>query len=173
MARSKKTLVVFYSRTGTTRRLAMAIAQRLHADIEEVRDNSDRRGLRGYWRSLLDAVWRRPAKIAPAERDPGLYEVTIIGTPVWASAMSAPIRSYLLAHKPRLGAVAFFCTLGGRGGEAAFAQMARLLEKEPRARCAVTQRDIATGRSDAAVARFATALETVAAVGSRGAIAAE
>jgi flavodoxin len=42
-----KTLVVYYSRTGTTRKVAEAIAGILRCDIEEVVDTKKRSGILG------------------------------------------------------------------------------------------------------------------------------
>ena len=38
----KKILVVYYSRTGVTKKLALSIAQLLQADIEEIIDTKKR-----------------------------------------------------------------------------------------------------------------------------------
>ncbi|HYM04411.1 MAG TPA: hypothetical protein VET85_15765, partial [Stellaceae bacterium] len=140
-----KALVVYYSRSGTTRRLATAIAQALQCDVDEILDAGSRTGVLGYMRSLIEAFRRRPAAIQPAARDVRSYDLVIVGTPVWASAMSSPVRAYLLANKARLRDIAFFCTFGGRGSESAFAQMQELAGKAPRARCALTTGAVRSG----------------------------
>ena len=48
-----KVLVVYYSRTGTTRSLASALAKMLAADLEEICDCSNREGPGGYLRSAV------------------------------------------------------------------------------------------------------------------------
>jgi flavodoxin len=153
-----KTLVVYYSRSGTTRKLAKGIAESLGADIEEIVELRDRRGGRGYVRSLVEALRRRPTPISPAKQDPAAYGLVVVGTPVWVASLSSPVRSYLLANKARLREVAFFCTLGGSGNERAFAQMQELTERPPRSLCAVTAADLAAGRHTARVAAFVNAL---------------
>lgn len=157
-----KALVVYYSRSGTTRTLATAIAQTLGCDLEEIRDTSRRSGALGYVRSLIEAFRRQPSAIEPAAHDPGSYDLVIVGTPVWAGSMSSPVRSYLMANKARLREAAFFCTLGGRGSESAFAQMQELAGRAPRALCAVAASDVRSGRYAAEVARFVKALAAVA-----------
>jgi hypothetical protein len=86
--------------------------------------------------------------------------------------MSSPVRSYLMANKARLRDAAFFCTLGGRGSESAFAHMQELAGRAPRALCAVTASELNSGRYDAAVARFAKELETSSSVRDQRAAAA-
>jgi hypothetical protein len=69
------------------------------------------------------------------------YDLVVIGTPVWAWSLSSPVRAYLTATASQLPEVAFFCTLGARGSESAFAQMTAIVGKKPRAVCAITQRE--------------------------------
>ena len=116
-------LVVYYSRTGTTRKVAKSLAAALHCDSEEVVETSSRSGMFGYLRSVIDARRQVPSRIVAGASDPSLYDLIVIGTPVWAWSLSSPVRAYLLANKPRLPAVAFFCTLGGAGSDQAFGQM--------------------------------------------------
>ena len=49
-------LVVYFSRTGHTRVLAEGIARALGADLEEIRDRTDRTGLLGWLRSGAETV---------------------------------------------------------------------------------------------------------------------
>jgi flavodoxin len=135
-----KTLVVFYSRSGTTRRIAEALSAVLKCDLEEITEPKPRTGFLGYIRSLLEAGCKRPSKILPKKHEVSSYDLVIIGTPVWAWSLSSPVRAYLMATANQLREVAFFCTLGGNGS--AFAQMTAIVGKEPRAACAITQREV-------------------------------
>ena len=109
------TLVVYYSLSGTTRKVAEQIAERLGADLDAIEDANPRRGLSGYLRSALEAG----AKGLPAitsRIDPAGYQTLVIGAPVWVGAMASPLRSYLFGHQGRMPRnIASFCTMGGRG----------------------------------------------------------
>jgi len=156
-------LVVFYSRSGTTRKLASAIAESLGADLEEICDYSDRRSVGGYVRSLLDAIGRRSVDIVPGGRDVGAYDLVVVGTPVWAGMPCAPVRAWLMANKGQLRHVAVFCSLGGRGSDTTFDEMTRLAGRTPLARCKVTARDIRHGNDRALITGFVAALKRKAA----------
>jgi menaquinone-dependent protoporphyrinogen IX oxidase len=160
---NSKILVVYYSRSGTTRTIAQAIERTLSCDIEEIRDRSDRSGMGGYIRACFDSIRNRPGNIDSLRHDPGAYDLVIVGTPVWAHSMSAPVRSFLASHGARLKDVAFFCTLGGSGAGSAFAKMQALLGKKPRATCAITAGEVASGRFAVDVARFVKELVVIAA----------
>jgi menaquinone-dependent protoporphyrinogen IX oxidase len=143
---ASRTLVVFYSRSGTTRKIAQALSDALKCDLEEITEPTARTGLFGYIRSLLEARRRHPSAIVPSKHDVSSYDLVVIGTPVWAWSLSSPVRAYLIATARQLPEVAFFCTLGGSGSESAFAQMAAIVGKKPRAVCAITERETLSGR---------------------------
>jgi len=86
-----KALVVYYSRTGTTRRLAEVLAKALQADIEPVIDTKKRSGTLGYLRSVVEALQKRGAPIEPMRTDPRSYDLVVIGTPVWAWSVSLAV----------------------------------------------------------------------------------
>ena len=153
-----KILVIFYSRSGTTRRIAMTLSATLGSTIEEIVEGRGRDGFLGYWRSIIEARRKRLPNIMPAKNDPSSFDLVVIGTPVWVWSVSSPVRAYLTANKDRLPAVAFFCTLGGKGSETAFAQMQGIVGKPPSATCAITAGDVATGGEVAQLAKFAGAL---------------
>jgi flavodoxin len=149
-----KILVVFYSRSGMTRRIAQALAAALHGDLEEITEPKSRSGFLGYLRSATEARRMRPATIVPAQHDVAAYDLVIVGTPVWAWSLSSPVRAFLMATAARLPEVAFFCTLGGAGSENAFAQMTAIIGKQPRAVCAITQREVLAGNYAGRLAAF-------------------
>ena len=155
---ASKTLVVFYSRSGTTRRIAEALSKALECDLEEIVEPKPRTGFLGYIRSLLEASRKRPSKILPKKHEVSSYNLVVIGTPVWAWSPSSPVRAYLMATADRLPEVAFFCTLGGSGSESAFAQMMAISGKKPRATCAIVQRDVLSGNYSQPLSIFEKAL---------------
>jgi len=120
-----KSLVVFYSRTGTTKKVAESIAKKLEADIEEIVDLTDRKGALGFILGGRDALRKKPTEIKKPEKNPADYDLVVIGTPVWASTMAPAIRVYFSTAK--IKSSAFFCTYGGRGAEKTFADMLELL----------------------------------------------
>jgi len=140
-----KVLVVYYSRTGTTHRLAEAIAREGGFDLEELRDLQPRLGLLGYLRCSLDALLERRTELAPLAHHPGDYDLVIVGGPIWNAGVSSPVRTFLQAYGPRLKQVAFFLTYGGFGEHRAIAQMTHAAGRSPRLVCPVKARRVAHG----------------------------
>jgi flavodoxin len=150
-----KILVVYFSRTGHTRTLARQIAAALRADLDEIQDDSNRRGILGYLRSGSEAWFGRRANIWPPGQPPQAYDLVLIGTPVWRASVCSPVRTYLADHAAELKQVAFFATMGQFGGERALRQMQAACGKEPLATLALTERQLAGSGVVAAVAAFA------------------
>ena len=149
-----RVLIVFFSRTGTTRRLATTLAGMLCADVEEICDYTERRGASGYLRCVIGSWRKRPAQIVPARLDPSQYDLVVVGTPIWAAAVSAPMRAYLLQNRLKMRHVGFFCSLGGLGAEGAFDEMRALAGKAPVAQCKVRAAAVQRGVAAASLERF-------------------
>ena len=64
-----------------------------------------------------------------------------------------------MATASQLPKVAFFCTLGARGSESAFAQMTAIVGKKPRAICAIAQGEVLSGGYSARLSAFEKALK--------------
>ena len=135
-------LIIFYSRTGTTKKIANLIAEILNCDIEEIYDTKNRNGFFGYIKSAIDAMRKKLTTLEKINKNPEIYDLIAIGTPIWVSSMSTPIRTYLVENKEKFKKVAFFCTEGGRGGEKCFKNMAKLCDKTPIAILELTTKEI-------------------------------
>jgi flavodoxin len=123
-------LVVFYSRTGTTRKVAQDIAGLLGCDSEEIIDLKDRSGIiKGYLSAAKEALDKKMAPIQGIRNDPASYDMVIIGTPVWAFTMACAIRTYITANKDKFKRLAFFCTVGGLGAKKTLADMEAICGK--------------------------------------------
>ena len=158
LRRSMNALVVYFSRTGTTRKVAETIASSLGADIEAIHEPLNRLGPRGYLRSGFDATLSRWVPTDALDRDPTRYDLVIVGTPVWGWSLSAPVRSFLSNHARRLHKVAFFVTEGGGGARRVFEQMAQVVAADPVATLALAQRDVERGTASRAVESFLASL---------------
>jgi flavodoxin len=134
-------LVVCFSRTGATLRVAAHVADALGADLDRIEENGSRSGFIGYARSLLEAVAKGLPTIQ-TRRDPREYDLVVIGTPVWAGTMSSPVRAYLHAHAGQFKNVACFAVMGGQGATQTVREM-QLLCGAPDALTQVfTERDV-------------------------------
>ncbi|QQC65983.1 flavodoxin family protein [Paraburkholderia ginsengisoli] len=154
-----RVLVVFFSRTGTTRVLASTLAGMLSADLEEICDLTERSGASGYLRCLADSWRKRPAEIVPAGLDAAQYDLVVVGTPVWAGAVSAPVRTYLFENRSKFRHVAFFCSFGGLGSQAVFDEMRTLAGRAPVAQCEVRAGEVQRGAVAASLALFVSDLK--------------
>ena len=137
-------LVVYYSRSGMTKKIAQAIAEKLGADQEEIISLEERKGLSGYLKSGQEAAQKKLAKIKPPEKKVGDYDLVIVGTPVWVGTMSSPVRTYLNSNLGRFRTVAFFTTQGSIKDQKVFKELTEVLGKDPIATLKVKTKEAAT-----------------------------
>ena len=135
-------LVVYYSSTGNTRKVGEAIASALSADAEAIREVNARQarpqsgGLGNaisFVRAGFRAITGRATPIVDSQFDPASYDLLIVGTPVHAGSVSAPVRTYLQRYADRLSKVAFFCTGGDPENRKVFEQMEEICGAKPTA----------------------------------------
>ena len=81
---TKRILVVSYSRSGATSKVATLLAKNLGADLAPIEEHASREGFGGYVRSALEALARGLPAIR-TQRDPKDYDFVVVGIPVWTS----------------------------------------------------------------------------------------
>ena len=115
---SKKSLVLFYSWSGNTRRIARIIAEKTGADLRELQPETPYS--QNYNAVLSQAKQEIQQKQYPALRpidmDWNAYDVVYLGTPNWWSSIAPPVSSFLHEVMPTDKTIIPFCTHGG-GGE--------------------------------------------------------
>jgi flavodoxin len=159
----KDILVVCFSRTGYTRRIAEQLAAALGADFEAIREHSSRRGLLGYWRSAHQALRGTAIDIEPGTLQPREYSLVVLGTPVWAGNVSSPMRAYIARHRNDFLRVAFFCTQGGSGAPKVLGRMAALCDQSPVSTAFFNDPQIDAGQHAGKLDAFVAALKARAA----------
>jgi len=150
-----KALVVYYSRTGTTKKVGQEIARQLKADSEEILDVKSRLGPIGWLRSGREGKDKKLAEILPINKDPSKYDLVLIGTPNWAANMSSPVRTYL--SKNKFKKTAYFLTGGGNPG-IAFEEMSAIAGK-PVATLVVLSKEVAQNTYSGKVKEFVARLK--------------
>lgn len=147
-------LVVYYSRTGNTRKIAEELADALGCDIEEIIDTKSRSGVLGYLRSGKDARNKSLTVLKDPVNDPAAYDLLIIGTPFWAGHLSTPVRTYMSQNQANFNKVAFFCTAGGDKFAGAFMDMTDLSGISPVGTLGVSGKDLKTGNYHSKIQDF-------------------
>jgi len=137
-----KILLVYYSRTHVTEKIAKSIQNKLNCDIEEITDGGKYNGKLGYMKGGMNASMRRTSKIDPISKNPSDYDLVIIGTPVWASNMATPIYSYLLKYKNDIPDIASFCTCISGGFEKTLQNIDITCGKSALAQMYLTSKDV-------------------------------
>lgn len=126
-------LCIYYSRSGNTRAAAEEIAAALDAELAEITDAQDRSGLKGYFRSGLDAMRRHGSANRPASNgapahglppcDPRLARL--------GGRCASPVRALLKERGGELPRVGYVLTrAGSRKYEEIYDQMDRYLPAE-------------------------------------------
>lgn len=138
-----KSLVVYYSRTGTTKKVGELIAKQLKADSEEILDVTGRMSKWAFVKSCFESALGTRPKIRATKKDPLKYGLVVIGTPVWAGTMSSPVRTYLYEHKFKK--IAFFCTAGADNPQKTFIKLEKTCGMKPLAVLHLRQEQVDKG----------------------------
>jgi menaquinone-dependent protoporphyrinogen IX oxidase len=148
-----KTLVVYYSKTGVTRKAAVAISRMLGSDIEEIVDLKERRGIMGWLTGGRDSTLKNLTDIKRPKKDPSKYNYVVIGTPVWAWTVTPAVRTYITKRCRHLKKVAFFCTNDGSPGNT-FKEMQVVCKKKPLAALSLSKKDMRSGEYFEKIRKF-------------------
>jgi len=150
-----KVLIVYYSRTGHTERVARMLAKATGGELCAITENRSRQGAWGYLRSVWQSTTGGQPAIHKLGRDPAVADLVLIGTPVWGRHLSSPVRSFAHCHRRQIKRVAYFSTERGAGSAGAFDELRHILGRSPVATLSLTEADIGAGRASAQVKAFA------------------
>ncbi|MCM1990939.1 flavodoxin family protein [Oceanirhabdus seepicola] len=114
----KKSVVVYYSFEGSTKRLAEKLSEELNCDSLEIKVVKEitTKGFSKYIWGGRQAMMKKKPELKSYDLDLEQYDNIIIGTPVWAGTVTPPIRSFFERENIENKKIAFFCThQGGMG----------------------------------------------------------
>ncbi len=124
-----KSLIVFYSLEGNTRFIAQELAEKLTADVLELKP------VKAYPTGKISkfvwggksAVMEETPELVPFNDDFAQYDTVIFGSPVWVSTFAPPLRTFMKNHSFSDKKVAAFVCCGGGRTDKAFAEFEKNL----------------------------------------------
>ncbi|MEY4757537.1 MAG: hypothetical protein RJA34_2435 [Pseudomonadota bacterium] len=155
-----KVLVVTYSLTGTSRRLARQLCSLQAWPMGEIREARPRKGVPGILRCLLDSWWKRTPEVAYTGPPPIAFDTVVLVSPIWAYRLAGPMRSFVCSRQKQLPDVAMISVMGGAGAQHAEAEVVELLGRPLILSTAFTQKEILAHACTDRLKAFASALET-------------
>lgn len=149
-----KVLIVYYTRTGNTKKIVNELQAGLAADVEAITEKGSRKGPLGWIRSGRQGASKAGVEIQLLKADPSGYELVVLAGPVWAGNASAPMRAFIKRYLCTLPKTAVFLTHDGPDVTQAFADVVELLGGMPMARGDVNRKTIQDGGYHEAVQAF-------------------
>ena len=111
-----KILVVFYSKSGHTKKVAENLAKSLKADMDEIVDLKDRSGIKSCILGGRDGMKGSLTEIK-TKKNPANYDLVILGTPIWAGNSTPAARTYVTKFKNKIKKLVIFVTADNSGPE--------------------------------------------------------
>lgn len=118
-----KTLIIYYSETGSTEVISQVLSYHLKADMAQIRDMKPRDGFKNKLVAPFDAFRENKTEIYPPNINLSSYDLIYIGTPVWASKPTPAILTIIDNIDLRGKDVILFATMNGTGGAATIERM--------------------------------------------------
>lgn len=126
-----KKAVVFYSLSGNTQAAAKEIAEGIGADLIELKlvkpfptEKSKQLALGG-----MQAMFGMKPAIQELSKNIKEYDVLILGTPIWAGTIAAPVHSFLNKYQVLDKIVAVFTFSGGGDNKRCIAKLSKRLAR--------------------------------------------
>lgn len=150
-----KALIVYYSRTGTTRKLAVALAAALSADIIEIQCGRYGSGIFRYLRAGYDSLKGNLPPIETSHEVTAGYDLALIGAPIWTSHPALPLRAFLARKPPLPARLGLFLTHGGHSpSEKAVGEVEALLGHPVEAALSLKSSEVGDGNLTVAIDGF-------------------
>jgi flavodoxin len=127
--RVMKAIIVYYSRTGRSEKAAMAVKAALSsAGIDTELEKINPLKTKGHIKNAFMSLLRREVPILNVNLDVSMYDLIIIGGPVWAGSTAAPLNSYLEdIHGISGKKAAAFVTMAAFGGNRVLKQISKAI----------------------------------------------
>lgn len=138
-------LVVTYSHTGTSLRLAQGLCGLRGWALGSIEEAAPRHGAMGTFSCVLDSLLHRSPAIEYFGPPPSQFDAVVLVSPIWVGRLAGPMRSFVTRYRNQLPAIAVVSVMGSSGAPNAVAEIGTLLHRPPLLSAAFTQREVEDG----------------------------
>lgn len=126
---AQKVLVVYYSQTGATKKVAEELKQQLDADIAEIVAEKPYDGAFGQTieRCKKEQEAGEVAAIKALDVNVSDYDLIFLGYPVWFGTYAPPVAGFLKSQSLEGKKIVTFCTFGSGGLQSSTSDMLKAL----------------------------------------------
>lgn len=121
-----KTLIVYYSKSGNTRKVAEKVQSTLSCDLDEIQYDQNSH-------KVISAL------------NPADYERVILMCPIWAFHLSEPMKLYLRQQKANIRQYRLAVTCGGLGLRGCISDCKKILGASPEIAVKIREKSISEG----------------------------
>jgi hypothetical protein len=150
-----KVLVVTYSHTGTSLRLAQWLCGLRGWALGRIEEAAPRHGPMGTFACVLDSLLHRRPAIEYIGPPPGQFDAVVLVSPIWVGRLAGPMRSFVTRYQNQLPDIAVVSVMGGSGAPNAVAEIGTLARRAPLLSAAFTQREVEDGTCSQRLQAFA------------------
>lgn len=129
--KTAKSLVLYYSQTGTTKTVAEELQKILGADIEQIEVEKP---YNGTYEETIERCQKEMESgefpvLKPLKSDISKYDTIYLGYPVWFGTFARPVLALVKQQKFEGKTIIPFCTFGSGGLDATVADLRKVLPK--------------------------------------------
>jgi len=103
-------LIVYYSLTGNSKKVAETLVKILACNLVEIKDTSSRKGIIGFLKSGYEALTKKVVPIDEINIDFSSFDHVIVVCPIWAGNLPSPVRSFLKKYLSSIRKISFVFT---------------------------------------------------------------
>jgi menaquinone-dependent protoporphyrinogen IX oxidase len=104
----KKTIVLYYSKTGNNQFVAKKLAKEIQADLEQIETKT-----KSFFSLILLTWFKKGAKIIPLDIDLTTYDRVILLGPIWMGNLISPLRGFVKRYEKDIQDFVFITVCGG------------------------------------------------------------
>lgn len=153
-------LVVVYSYTGTSRRVAELLCGQQNWPMAEIVELHPRSGTFGTLRCVLDSALRRTPVIRYEGPSPKDFDAVVLVSPIWAQRLAGPMRSFITNRHDQLPDVAVVSVMGGTGAPDAISEITQRIGRAPILSTSLSMHEVDDGSFAARLQAFGTAVSS-------------